>query len=90
VSSFEAQGKIIRKARKAAGLSQGDISKKMGWKSSQFISNIERGIAGIPEFQLDRIVKLLNLDRWELYHILMNDYADRLQKALRLNQGKQK
>lgn len=37
------EGTIWRKARENAGLSQFEVAKKLGFISSQYVSNIERG-----------------------------------------------
>ena len=38
----------LKSYRISSGLSQADLSKKLGYKSPQLISNIERGLCGIP------------------------------------------
>lgn len=41
-------GLFLKQARLKAGLTQGDVSKSLGYTSPQFISNIERGLSVIP------------------------------------------
>lgn len=38
----------MKKAREKAGLTQADLSTKLGYSTPQFISNIERGQARLP------------------------------------------
>ena len=42
---------FLTKARKASGLSQMEVSEKLGYRSSQFVSNWERG-RGMPPVQV--------------------------------------
>lgn len=42
------EAKIIQGLRAEVGLSQADLAKKLGYASPQFISNIERGLCGVP------------------------------------------
>lgn len=41
-------GKFLRDARVSAGLTQRDVSAKMGYTSAQFVSNWERGVCAPP------------------------------------------
>ncbi|RTL05210.1 XRE family transcriptional regulator [Candidatus Dependentiae bacterium] len=45
---FKNQAKLIKSVRLKAGLSQSQMAKLLGYKSGQFISNMERGICGLP------------------------------------------
>ncbi|RYZ67224.1 MAG: XRE family transcriptional regulator [Proteobacteria bacterium] len=45
----------LRELRNAAGLSQGDVAKIMGYSSAQFISNWERGLSLPPVTALRQI-----------------------------------
>lgn len=41
-------GNFLKDKRSAAGLSQADVAKKLGYSTSQFISNWERGLSTPP------------------------------------------
>lgn len=41
-------GNFLKDKRAAAGLSQADVAKKLGYSTSQFISNWERGLSTPP------------------------------------------
>lgn len=41
-------GEFLKQARVKAKLTQGDVSKSLGYTSPQFISNIERGLSVVP------------------------------------------
>ena len=48
----------MKVARERAGLTQAEVADNFGYPSSQFISNIERGLAALP---VDVMVKLVRL-----------------------------
>ncbi len=53
--------RFLRDKRKEAGLSQVEVAKKLGYSSSQFVSNWERGVAAPPLRTLRRIASLYGL-----------------------------
>jgi transcriptional regulator with XRE-family HTH domain len=63
ISSFANIAIAVRELRTKAGLSQEELSQLMGYKNGQFISNIERGICGIPMHSLYALVKHTNGDK---------------------------
>lgn len=54
-------GRYLKESREKADLSQSYVSEKLGLSSSQFISNIERGIATVPLSTLRKLVRLYSL-----------------------------
>ncbi len=54
--------KSLKKMRIDAGLSQLDVSKKLGYSSPQFISNIERGLALPPTKILKPLAKICKVN----------------------------
>ena len=55
---------VLKEKRKAAGLSQGDVAKALGYRSPQFVSNWERSMSVPPVYALKKIAKIykLNID----------------------------
>jgi ribosome-binding protein aMBF1 (putative translation factor) len=47
-NQFKCIAKLVKNARSKAGLSQGELSNKLGFRNGQFISNIEREICSLP------------------------------------------
>jgi len=58
---FNNVSKLIREAREREGLSQKEVATRLGYTSSQFISNIERGLCGIPEQQARKFCDILRI-----------------------------
>jgi len=59
-------GLYLKKRREFLKLTQGDLSTKMGFKTCQFISNIERGVADVPAPRIADYAQALELDPREL------------------------
>ncbi len=54
-------GQWLRQKRVGKNLSQIAVSRQLGLASSQFISNIERGLAGPPRALLQRLLKVYEI-----------------------------
>lgn len=55
-------GQIIAKRRKELGMTQKELSEKMGYKSNTTINKIEMGINDIPQRKLSEFAHVLNID----------------------------
>lgn len=53
---------LITTARKNAGITQDELANGLGWSNGQFVSNIERGIATVPDIYMKRLARILNID----------------------------
>lgn len=55
---------VVRQGREASGLrySQQELSAVLGYKNGQFISNIERGLCGLPVKMVPKVVEVLKMD----------------------------
>jgi transcriptional regulator with XRE-family HTH domain len=54
-------GKRIRRARQDFGLSQVEAARQMGWLSSQFLSQLEKGSSLPTDATLLRVARVLNV-----------------------------
>lgn len=54
-------GKFLKVARERIYLSQGDVKKILGYKSTQIISDWERGYCGVPKEAMPEIIKLYKI-----------------------------
>lgn len=55
-------GTMLRELREKRGLTQADVSTKLGYTSPQFVSNIERGITSFPEGKVKMFAKVLQVN----------------------------
>ncbi len=73
-------GRFLRKKREAAGLTQGGLSKKLGFSSSQFVSNIERGVAVIPASRVNDYAGIIGVTADELSRLVSDASSDKALK----------
>jgi len=82
--SFKKMGKFLKAKRIEADLSQAYVAKKLGYTSSQFISNIERGLCGPPTESLRILIDLYRLDSNEIVKRILNEEKAYLTKVIRI------
>ena len=61
----------FKKARLAANLTQAKIAFHLGYRSSQFVSNWERGISLPPNDEILRLAAYMNADPVEMVDLAM-------------------
>ena len=89
VRSFKHIGKFVKDGRtKHPQLySQNQLSKLLGYKNGQFISNVERGLCGIPLKGIQKLIEVLGLDSLELKNAMLRDYEDTIDSFLNESTG---
>lgn len=83
-SMFRSIGSYLRKARMESGLTQDEVAIKLGYTTSQLVSNFERGVCGPPEKKLSRLVKLYKIDGWDLHGLITRENETYLEKVMKL------
>lgn len=68
-------GKYLQECRQAAGLSQGEVSKALGYTTPQFISNWERDVSAPPMDKLSELVRLIKIKPEIVMDLLIEDMA---------------
>ena len=76
--SFENIAKLIRHKRMShpKAYSQSDLSKMLGYKNGQFISNVERSLCSIPLKMLAKVSIILDIPKEELKQTVLKDYEN--------------
>lgn len=64
-------GEFLRAKRLAAGLSQGEVARALGYSTAQFISNWERNISQPPIQTMRILAKLFRTDEHELFNLIL-------------------
>jgi transcriptional regulator with XRE-family HTH domain len=72
----------LKEKRVAAGLTQSELGRKIGYDSGQLISNYERNICGVPMGKVKKIIKVLHLDTKRVITLIQDDQYDYLSKTL--------
>jgi transcriptional regulator with XRE-family HTH domain len=65
-------GKFIKSHREGAGMTQGTLSKILGYTNPQFISNWERGLSSPPPKIMAQLVYALDINEENLLKIVMD------------------
>lgn len=79
---FERLGLYLKEKREAAGLSQSEVAKKLGYSSPQFISNCERGLCALPLDTLKTIIKLYSLSPSEVIELILEEQEKHMKSYL--------
>lgn len=83
-------GEYIRKSRIIANMTQGDVGKKMGNLTAQFVSKIERGETGLPAEHIMALARAIDARPIDLKDVMMMDYEERLDRSMRKQTKKKK
>ena len=79
MNKYKELGELIKKKRKANNLTQSQLAKKVKLNTSQFISNIERGISPIPHNKVDIFAKKLKISPQDIifykYNPILKQYG---------------
>jgi len=67
-------GLLVKERRTKLGLTQKEVTDKMGWNTPQFISNIERGVSQPPLFSAPKLCKILQIPRFRMRGAYWNDF----------------
>lgn len=78
----ETLAQFMRRLRIAAGLSQSDISSKLGYSSAQFVSNWERGLVPPPAKKLKKLALILKTRPKILIERFVLDYRAKLLREI--------
>lgn len=74
-------GKLFKDYRLSADLSQGYVSKQLGYSSPQFLSNFERGLCMLPLPKLKKALDLYKEDGTELIDLMVDLQSSYLKKT---------
>ena len=76
-------GNFLKKCRETQGLSQKDVSAQLGYNTSQFISNWERGLSQPPIPSLRKLAKLYKIDAEVLFNVILEAQVELVRHTLR-------
>lgn len=74
---------FLKEKRTQAGLSQKDVATKLGYSTSQFISNWERGISHPPMHTLRKLANMYAVMPDQMFQVLLNATIDQIQIDLK-------
>ncbi len=62
---------FLKNKRKLSGMSQKDVSNRLGYTTAQFISNWERGVSSPPMNILKKLAEIYQVGLEEFYDVLL-------------------
>lgn len=68
----------LKRIRIEKGLTQQGVSKSLGYKHGQFMSNIERGLAGLPFHMIANMCEVLDCGPEDIIEAMSLDYKSKL------------
>lgn len=71
---------FLKEKRVAAGLTQSEVARKLGYSSPQFVSNWERGLANPPVFVLRDLTKMYKVSADSMFDLLVEDVKAELHR----------
>jgi len=71
---------FLKEKRVAAGLTQSEVARKLGYSSPQFVSNWERGLANPPVFVLRDLTKMYRVSADSMFDLLVDDVKAELHR----------
>ena len=75
-------GRILKQKRIATGLSQRELSKRLGYESAQPVSNMERDVALPPGRKLKKLCRVLRIDKQFMFMALSEIKLAKLRRSL--------
>lgn len=65
---------IIKKRREELGISQKELAARLGLKASQYLSNVERGVARLSPIYFKKISRVLKVPLEKLVNTEVREY----------------
>ncbi len=75
---FTGISKLLKESREKTPWSQTDLAKKLNMRNGQFISNIERGLCGLPSKYGSQVCDILSIDKDVMIETMTADYKNGL------------
>jgi len=80
---FENIAQLTKLSRKDIGMTQLELSEKLGYSNGQFVSNLERGVCGLPRKKMKIYCKALKVKRVDMVRVILEDCEARLWRDLK-------
>lgn len=87
MGNFDNVANLLIKYRRIKNLSQDKLGIKLGYNNGQTISNVERGLAGLPLASIREACIILDIDREEFIKATVDDFEQRVRLKLGLFNG---
>jgi transcriptional regulator with XRE-family HTH domain len=75
-------GIYLKQKREEKQLTQFQVAKKLGYGSAQFISNMERGVSGVPMRSIKKVIELFDLPAEEFIDLILEGKRQQIKKSV--------
>ncbi len=75
-------GSLIREHRQNLGLTQLELSQKLGYDSTQFVSLFERGLSKVPLNVLGQVIVILGIPEKKIVDTLLKAYEQNVKAEI--------
>lgn len=79
---YDTTAALVKERRVKKKMTQTQLTKKIGYKNAQFISNFENGLTPVPASTLKKIAKVLSIKREDVREALHHDFDKFIMKEL--------
>lgn len=79
---FVRMGHYLKGKRKEQRLSQSQVATRLGYTSSQFVSNWERGLCAPPVETLPKLIELYKMGKNEMVEIIVDEHRKYVESVL--------
>lgn len=79
-------GRLLKLARIKADITQGELAKKLGYKSPQMVSNWERGACGLPPKKALMFCRITGMSREVVEHMIVSAVTGKMLGKVRTQQ----
>lgn len=80
---FKEIGSVVKKRRTELGIGQESISKVLGYKNGQSISNVERGLCSVPKDKIKDLAKGLQMEPEFIAWAMIADYSQMIMEKIK-------
>lgn len=83
--TFSNIARLVKIYRLEENLSQVQLSEKLGYKNGQYVSNVERGLCGIPATKVNLLSYLIRVPRERIVDAMVQDFKDTTVRLMDIN-----
>lgn len=80
-------GELARKHRIKKGMTQLELSQKLGYNTMQFVSLMERGVSKMPINIIGKLIVILGMPEKKIIDALVGEYSKKVNDEIKLGKN---
>ncbi len=77
-------GERFRRARTGQKMTQGEVAKRLGHSTNQYVSNLERGLCAPSMETICKLVKIYSMDKKARFRFVLREYKAVLARQMKI------